>query len=1749
MSRWLGVALVLVAGSAQAAVIVQKSQVGTAVQGGRITYRIQINRITETNLVLRDPIPANHDLLTVQTAFGMIDCTQVASGPIGGGLVATCHGTGGALEVTIPDNPPAIPAVSATYRVRQATSTNAATVLCSAAQTQCGSGMATGVVGVAPLTITKTASVGSLQPGQSFDYGITVTQNGPTDVVGITVADPLPDGVTCDKVDAPVATTIGLGKTITLAPTVPLDPGTPYAFTLHCKLDPSAPGGTLRNIASATAPGGTAIPSAPVDLSVAGTPATLTFAKVAVQKKAAIGDTVDFTLSLTPSGPQPGPIRISDAIDPAVDVVGISIDGQKAVCSAMPQTVAGWTVSCGATGHDLSLELPAGQTLTQTMTARLSVKLLPVVGARLTNAATVSDAGGKMLTSSDGIDIAGVNPGAGASVLVTSGKVLAEKGDLVPFTVTIGVPRAAAPLAAPILFLKTTAGLRTGDVRINGALSRPSELNGALQVPLPAIPAGSTLTVEVRSRLNGRATPGAQESLAAQLGDGRALLGGAEAHVRVIESPEFDLATILGEVYRDDNGNGQRDRGEPGISGALIVMDDGLQSITDAMGHYHLAAVRPGDRVIKLASHTLPPGSVITTDEARVWPITPGILTKIDFGVHVPAPTAPTPRPLDPNAPLPEIRREGGGLRYQLAGQVVSGARVLVCPRTVDLWACKAATVDAKTGSWTAELHLLAGRNRLAVVTSWPDGRLTVGERDVYWVARPAGGDLVVPRPEENRLVLRFPPGAVADPNVVVEGLVAPGTPLEELQVAGQPLVPDANGKVAIKLRLGGAGAGISVLARFSDGLAVRFDHLQQANGNFVVLVGLAEGKIGYVLRDGAAGQSGLYAQGRVKLYVKGRIQGRWLLEGGIDIDSAALSSWRDLFRGDPTRVFRNLDPDRFYTVYGDSSQTTANAQTRGRLFVRLEFDQSELVFGNFQTGLTGTEMGRYSRAVTGGRINFVRASTDPPRPDGTPAPPSTQIIIFGAWLQTARAHDEMRGTGGSLFYLSHRTIVEGSEQVRVELRDVVSDRPITNVPQRATADYEIDYLAGRVLMRQPISSFGASPTLIRSNLNDGDRPYLIVDYEYVVDGDIDEATVGGRATQRIGRVRIGGTAVNEFRSGTNYTLLGADLQIDLKKYGVIIAEYAHSYGTMTTMARSDDGGLRYYTPDASTQRVDSRREGDAWKVEADLKFGCTEKSKGCLHLKPYTRGVTQGFNDTAHAGDAGYYQWGAEVEASVWKLKLLAHYDERRYFQASYDAIGGGTQTASQIRRDAGGDIAGTFGKVTIRVGARTERADDSDATRAGARTAVGARIDIRLIPRLTLYGTGQYSLEHVGQGLLAQDNSLGALGIIATMPWELKMTAEASGGPMGFGGLLSLQRDAGPGRIIYGTVTLSQDRDDRLSTTVTAGGRERVADKAGNARAVLFAEDQFRDGPFGGIAGGRSQVLVSGVDLPLAKRFVIGATFERGSVTPSGTPLANQPPLQRTAGTAYASYGGEKIRVQLRAEVRNDETPAPIGAFNLLTPTTHTLQWVANGMVTWTPHKDLTLRGKVFFSRTSGDTDATLARSTEVTAGFAWRPSFTDRIALLGRYTYLDEFAPDAQAVNGPVNPLTSQPLGLREQAHVVSLAGEGRLFWRFSLGEKIAAKWRHEPVLGTSDWFILWVNRLSLHITQRWAAVVEYRLLSVPGVSITHGVSVEGNLILVKHLRLGAGWNFADFSDNELTLGRGRENGFFLRAQGFY
>ena len=94
-------------------------------------------------------------------------------------------------------------------------------------------------------------------------------------------------------------------------------------------------------------------------------------------------------------------------------------------------------------------------------------------------------------------------------------------------------------------------------------------------------------------------------------------------------------------------------------------------------------------------------------------------------------------------------------------------------------------------------------------------------------------------------------------------------------------------------------------------------------------------------------------------------------------------------------------------------------------------------------------------------------------------------------------SYEEFRGTGGSLYFLRHQDILTGSERVRIEIRDKDS-RIVTGVVNlRPSVDYDIDYLQGRLLLSEPLSSTADDNLLVRSSGLSGNEAYLVARYEY----------------------------------------------------------------------------------------------------------------------------------------------------------------------------------------------------------------------------------------------------------------------------------------------------------------------------------------------------------------------------------------------------------------------------------------------------------------------------------------------------------------------------------------------------------------------------------------------------------------------------------------------------------------------------
>src|SRR5690606_7233480 len=153
-------------------------------------------------------------------------------------------------------------------------------------------------------------------------------------------------------------------------------------------------------------------------------------------------------------------------------------------------------------------------------------------------------------------------------------------------------------------------------------------------------------------------------------------------------------------------------------------------------------------------------------------------------------------------------------------------------------------------------------------------------------------------------------------------------------------------------------------------------------------------------------------SDGRLAFYSKAKFKGRYLITAQADTTERDLEHLFDGFtNADPQDIFRRLDPDLYYPVYGDDSTTYRDVDTMGRFYLRVDWDKNQALWGNYATGISDTEYGQYVRSLYGAALSWRSRSSN------AWGDPDTQLRVFGSEAQTAPGHSEFIGTGGSLYY------------------------------------------------------------------------------------------------------------------------------------------------------------------------------------------------------------------------------------------------------------------------------------------------------------------------------------------------------------------------------------------------------------------------------------------------------------------------------------------------------------------------------------------------------------------------------------------------------------------------------------------------------------------------------------------------------------------------------------------------------------
>jgi uncharacterized repeat protein (TIGR01451 family) len=341
--------------------------------------------------------------------------------------------------------------------------------------------------------------------------------------------------------------------------------------------------------------------------------------------------------------------------------------------------------------------------------------------------------------------------------------------------------------------------------------------------------------------------------------------------------------------------------------------------------------------------------------------------------------------------------------------------------------------------------------------------------------------------------------------------------------------------------------------------------------------------------------------EGRAAFFLKGKIKGDVLLTAAYDSD-----------KDDDAELFRDIDPDKYYPIYGDSSVRGYDAQSSGKLYVRLDKKRSFLLWGDYDTRSEheAVDFGNYNRTLNGFNGQFENDRV--------------QVSGFASQTSAVQVVDEISANGTSgPFRLSASNGLLNSEKVEILTRD--RNQPAIILETRSLTryvDYEFEPFSGSLVLRRPLSSFDTSlnPLSIR------------VTYE-VDNGGEEHLVYGANAQVKVTEfLEVGGSYVRDENPEVDYELKSANATVKLPYDAYLITE----------VAQSDD----LIEGDGTACRAEIRRSGE--RTEARVFYSEAD----------------DGFVNPGASLTAGRIEAGAEVTHLIderTRIEAEAVYDEDR--------------------------------------------------------------------------------------------------------------------------------------------------------------------------------------------------------------------------------------------------------------------------------------------------------------------------------------------------------------------------------------------------------------------------------------------------------------------------------------------------------
>jgi hypothetical protein len=910
----------------------------------------------------------------------------------------------------------------------------------------------------------------------------------------------------------------------------------------------------------------------------------------------------------------------------------------------------------------------------------------------------------------------------------------------------------------------------------------------------------------------------------------------------------------------------------------------------------------------------------------------------------------------------------------------------------------------------------------------------------------------------------------------------------------------------------------VSVIGEGEKAKGFEFSRAINIPKNEWFYVGLADVTVGKTFGpDGIekirAGEfNDVYTKGRLAFYLKGKIKGKYLITAAADTGEDKIGN---LFKGldgkDPKQFLRRIDPNDYYPVYGDNSTTVDDAPTRGKFFIRLARGDSHAQWGNFKTDIKGTELLRNERALYGlsGKFNSESTTTFGER--------KTQATAYAAQPGTLPQRDELRGTGGSAYFLKHQDISIGSETVSIETRDRLTGRVINRTTLESGKDFDFDYLQGMILLQKPLPSSAAVDTVVQSGGVNNQDNYLIASYEYSPSaGQVGGYVFGGRAQQWIvDKVRVGATAQTEKTGAADQKLYGADVQLRHSERTYLEAEIARSQGPGFGVSSSTDGGLTI----SNTASVGAQNKvANAYRVHGHL--GLDD------FVKTGTKGEIDGYYDHT---EAGFSSLGKQVSVTETNVGASAKIEVTERLSAKL--------SADNHRNVTGRNDIVINAEATIKTDRQwTFSPGVTISNSGGQRTDVGGKIKYAFDEKRNVYIFGQAT---ISKASTRKSNDRIGVGGEIQLTEKLGLNVEASEGTSGLSGTAKLDFAPTVDDHYYAGYTLDADREYASNSALQGSDMGSIvagATHAYNERIKAYTE--VNSDLFG---QRRSVTQVYGVKYTPDTKWTLGGGVEMGNVwdgtTNSITGLKNSD-FDRWAISGNIGYrDGEKIDAHLKAEGRIERSQDGTRDLNSL------LLQAGGNLKT---SQDWRLVADVDAVWSEASTTTRSGRYAEASIGYAYRPTENDRLNALFKYAFLydmpgaDQLSAGGSA-DGPSqisNILTADfTYDLNE---IVSVGGKYGARIGVTQDRAAGSPWEYNAAH-------LGVGRIDVHVVKNWDAMFEGRMMYTPEPDTKDfGALAAVYRQMGDNFKIGVGYNFGHFSDDLRSIGVDN-HGIFVNAMG--